>query len=102
MVIMFLQYISSLKFILPRYNNCKLHVELFCVKILKLFVFFILQTSASLKFTVLNPKGRIWTMVAGGGASVIYADTVSFHFLWIILILAKIVNKGPSPTLIDY
>lgn len=35
------------------------------------------QTSASLKFTVLNPKGRIWTMVAGGGASVIYADTVS-------------------------
>ncbi|RWW21389.1 hypothetical protein GW17_00014456 [Ensete ventricosum] len=36
----------------------------------------LLQTSASLKFTVLNPKGRIWTMVAGGGASVIYADTV--------------------------
>ncbi|RYR02059.1 hypothetical protein Ahy_B06g080894 isoform C [Arachis hypogaea] len=34
------------------------------------------QTSASLKFTILNPKGRIWTMVAGGGASVIYADTV--------------------------
>uniref|UniRef100_A0A0D3DNZ4 ATP citrate synthase n=1 Tax=Brassica oleracea var. oleracea TaxID=109376 RepID=A0A0D3DNZ4_BRAOL len=30
------------------------------------------KTSASLKFTVLNPKGRIWTMVAGGGASVIY------------------------------
>jgi succinyl-CoA synthetase beta subunit len=24
----------------------------------------------------LNPEGRIWTMVAGGGASVIYADTV--------------------------
>lgn len=38
----------------------------------------LLQTSASLKFTVLNPKGRIWTMVAGGGASVIYADTVKF------------------------
>lgn len=37
------------------------------------------QTSASLKFTVLNPKGRIWTMVAGGGASVIYADTVSIN-----------------------
>ncbi|CAL5412646.1 unnamed protein product [Camellia sinensis] len=34
------------------------------------------ETSASLKFTVLNPEGRIWTMVAGGGASVIYADTV--------------------------
>jgi hypothetical protein len=35
-----------------------------------------LQTGASLKLTILNPKGRIWTMVAGGGASVIYADTV--------------------------
>eukprot|EP01018_Ginkgo_biloba_P033362 Gb_26232 [translate_table: standard] len=32
--------------------------------------------NASLKFTVLNPKGHIWTMVVGGGASVIYADTV--------------------------
>ena len=40
--------------------------------------FNLMQTSASLKFTVLNPKGRIWTMVAGGGASVIYADTVKF------------------------
>ncbi|KAH0465124.1 hypothetical protein IEQ34_005227 [Dendrobium chrysotoxum] len=39
------------------------------------------KTSASLKFTVLNPQGRIWTMVAGGGASVIYADsnTVGLH-----------------------
>jgi ATP citrate (pro-S)-lyase len=35
------------------------------------------QTGASLKLTVLNPQGRVWTMVAGGGASVIYADTVS-------------------------
>lgn len=33
-------------------------------------------TGASLKLSVLNPKGRVWTMVAGGGASVIYADTV--------------------------
>ncbi|XVF66508.1 hypothetical protein PTKIN_Ptkin10aG0042300 [Pterospermum kingtungense] len=33
-------------------------------------------TSASLKFTLLNPKGRIWNMVAGGGASLIYTDTV--------------------------
>jgi len=33
-------------------------------------------TGASLKLTVLNPEGRIWTMVAGGGASVIYADTI--------------------------
>merc|ERR1719460_2453020 len=35
------------------------------------------KTGASLKLTVLNPKGRVWTMVAGGGASVVYADTVA-------------------------
>lgn len=35
------------------------------------------NTGASLKLTILNPKGKIWTMVAGGGASVIYADTIS-------------------------
>ncbi|MFN2251018.1 MAG: ATP citrate lyase citrate-binding domain-containing protein [Anaerolineae bacterium] len=35
------------------------------------------KTGASLKLTVLNPKGRLWTMIAGGGASVIYADTVA-------------------------
>lgn len=34
------------------------------------------KSGASLKLTVLNPRGRVWTMVAGGGASVIYADTV--------------------------
>jgi len=34
------------------------------------------KTGASLKLTILNPKGRVWTMVAGGGASVIYADTI--------------------------
>ncbi|GMH38494.1 hypothetical protein BSKO_06378 [Bryopsis sp. KO-2023] len=34
------------------------------------------NTGASLKLSILNPKGRIWTMVAGGGASVIYADTI--------------------------
>lgn len=33
-------------------------------------------TGASLKLSILNPHGRVWTMVAGGGASVIYADTV--------------------------
>jgi ATP citrate (pro-S)-lyase len=35
------------------------------------------KTGASLKLTILNPEGRIWTMVAGGGASVIYADTIT-------------------------
>ena len=34
------------------------------------------KTGASLKLRILNPKGRVWNMVAGGGASVIYADTV--------------------------
>ncbi|NLX38665.1 MAG: ATPase [Methanothrix sp.] len=34
------------------------------------------RTGASLKLTILNPRGRVWTMVAGGGASVIYADTI--------------------------
>jgi ATP citrate (pro-S)-lyase len=35
------------------------------------------STGSSLKLTLLNPRGRIWTMVAGGGASVIYSDTVA-------------------------
>ena len=33
-------------------------------------------SGASLKMTLLNPDGRLWNMVAGGGASVIFADTV--------------------------
>lgn len=36
-------------------------------------------TGASLKLTVLNAKGRIWTMVAGGGASVVYSDAIAAH-----------------------
>lgn len=35
------------------------------------------RTGASLKLTILNDRGRVWTMVAGGGASVVYADTVA-------------------------
>lgn len=35
------------------------------------------KTGASLKLTVLNPKGKIWTLVAGGGASVVYADAIA-------------------------
>ena len=34
------------------------------------------KSGASLKLTILNSRGKVWTMVAGGGASVIYADTV--------------------------
>lgn len=34
------------------------------------------KTGASLKLTILNVTGRVWTLVAGGGASVVYADTI--------------------------
>eukprot|EP00758_Cryptobia_borreli_P002519 Tbor_TRINITY_DN3092_c0_g1::TRINITY_DN3092_c0_g1_i1::g.17294::m.17294/K01648/ACLY; ATP citrate (pro-S)-lyase len=34
------------------------------------------QTGASLKLSIINPAGRMWLLVAGGGASVIYTDTV--------------------------
>jgi ATP-citrate lyase beta-subunit len=33
-------------------------------------------TGASLKLTIFNPRARIWTMNAGGGASVVYTDTI--------------------------
>jgi ATP citrate (pro-S)-lyase len=35
------------------------------------------SSGSSLKLTILNQYGRVWTMVAGGGASVVYADTIS-------------------------
>ena len=35
------------------------------------------KTGASLKLTILNPEGRVWNIIAGGGASVIFADTVA-------------------------
>ena len=34
------------------------------------------STGASLKLTVVDASARIWTMVAGGGASVVYADAI--------------------------
>lgn len=37
------------------------------------------KTGASLKLTILNKDGRIWTMVAGGGASVAYSDAIASH-----------------------
>ncbi|KAJ1973947.1 ATP citrate lyase subunit 1, partial [Dimargaris cristalligena] len=37
------------------------------------------KTGASLKLTILNQDGRIWTMVAGGGASVVYSDAIAAH-----------------------
>ncbi len=35
------------------------------------------NSGASLKLTILNPKGRIWTILAGGGASIIYLDMIA-------------------------
>lgn len=35
------------------------------------------KTGSSLKLVVLNSRGRVWTLNAGGGASVIFADTIS-------------------------
>ncbi|KAI1001362.1 putative ATP-citrate synthase subunit 2 [Podosphaera aphanis] len=35
------------------------------------------KTGASLKLTILNSNGRVWTLVAGGGASVVYADAIA-------------------------
>ncbi|RDL37340.1 ATP citrate lyase, subunit 2 [Venustampulla echinocandica] len=35
------------------------------------------KTGASLKLTILNANGRVWTLVAGGGASVVYADAIA-------------------------
>lgn len=35
------------------------------------------KTGASLKLTVLNANGSVWTMVAGGGASVVYSDAIA-------------------------
>jgi ATP citrate (pro-S)-lyase len=34
------------------------------------------RTGGSLKFTLLNPNGNVWTLVAGGGASVLYTDAI--------------------------
>ena len=35
------------------------------------------KSGASLKLTVLNTEARVWSLVAGGGASVVYADTIA-------------------------
>ncbi|KAG1860950.1 hypothetical protein F4604DRAFT_2034527 [Suillus subluteus] len=35
------------------------------------------STCASLKLTVLNPTGRVWTMVAGDGESVVYSHAIA-------------------------
>jgi len=37
------------------------------------------STGVSLKLMVLNSERRVWTMVAGGGASVVYSDVMAAH-----------------------
>jgi ATP-citrate lyase beta-subunit len=35
------------------------------------------HSGSSLKLTLLNPKGRIWNILSGGGGSMIYLDTIA-------------------------
>lgn len=46
------------------------------------------QSGASLKFKILNPNGRIMTLIAGGGASVLFTDAI--------------VNRGYGSELYNY
>lgn len=39
------------------------------------------KTGASLKLTVINPQGKIWLLLGGGGASVITLDTLANQWL---------------------
>lgn len=46
------------------------------------------RTGGSLKFTLLNSNGNIWTLIAGGGASVVYTDAI--------------INRGYGDNLANY
>ena len=39
------------------------------------------NSGASFKFSILNPNGKIWLMVAGGGASLVFADSIYLNGL---------------------
>ena len=43
----------------------------------------ILAAGASLKFTLLNRQGRVWTLIAGGGASVAPGSNEMFSYIYI-------------------
>ncbi len=63
------------------------------------------KSGASLKLTVLNPKGRVWTMVAGGGASVIYRFVIYYIQFMLILIFIysdTICDMGFTSELANY
>lgn len=58
-----------------------------------------------MKLTVLNPKGRVWTMVAGGGASVIYRlviDCVKLPFIESLICSDTICDMGFAAELANY
>jgi succinyl-CoA synthetase beta subunit len=54
------------------------------------------KSGASLKLTILNAAGRIWTMVAGGGASVIYAYVNHVTLLGMFSILLQYLTQRSS------
>ncbi len=55
------------------------------------------KSGASLKLTVLKPEGLVWTLVAGGGASVVYADSIAN--LWGVEELANYGEYSGNPTM---
>lgn len=54
------------------------------------------KSGASLKLSILNPEGRVWMLVAGGGASVVYADCVAN--LWGVNELANYGEYSGNPS----
>jgi ATP-citrate lyase beta-subunit len=54
------------------------------------------KSGSSMKLTVLNPKGLVWTLVAGGGASVVFADSIAQT--WGVNELANYGEYSGNPT----
>lgn len=54
------------------------------------------KSGASLKLSLLNPNGCVWMLVAGGGASVVYADSIAN--LWGVEELANYGEYSGNPT----
>lgn len=54
------------------------------------------NSGSSLKLSILNPEGIVWMLVAGGGASVVYADSVAN--LWGVDQLANYGEYSGNPT----
>jgi hypothetical protein len=54
-------------------------------------------TSASLKLTILNPEGCVWTAVTSGSAFVIYSNTIAIHNLNFVDELANYQKYSGAP-----